>query len=229
MIPRTCAGVNRASGGRGGRRPAGRILPHKKHAHGRATSATYSTTSLRGIHDRRQNLHDRDGGTVVAEDDAKAAEAGFGSRQAEPAGELGSGGDLQEGGRFDSAQDVVIDQHTTKRNFFFDDGVANSRGTAGQVDTHGAELNDMLGWNQLQKCLTTVRFADAMRLQDFDCHGVLVMGFDRHRHVMMVNEHCVVGFWNPRGWDDRDLRKIEGPESIVNEDEGEDIVTLVHG
>ena len=95
---------------------------------------------------RCQDLQHRDRGSIVAEDDAQSAVARLRTVEAEPASQLGAGGDLQEGRRLDSTQDVVVDQYAAQRRLYFQDGLAHRSRAAGQVDADDAELDDSLGF-----------------------------------------------------------------------------------
>jgi len=107
--------------------------------------------------------------------------------------------------QIDMTQHVVINQNPAQWNITAQNLIANFDRYILKVESDNAELNDVIGSAFQQQNLPTVHIVDQFLIQYSDVDAGSVIGFHRHRHVMLVDEHLLVWFWSLR------RRNVLGP------------------
>lgn len=86
----------------------------------------------------------------------------------------------------------MFDQNAPEGSALFENRIAHWRGTIAEMNPHDARLYDPLIGLQLQQNLAGITVVVAPAIENDHVHLAAMERFDRHRHVMFVNEQRLV-------------------------------------
>lgn len=139
-----------------------------------------------------QNLQDFNRGPISGVNDAKAAECCRFRFDAKPFGHLTAECDAYVGDWLNSAEHIVLDQHTAKRSLPFQNLIANWLRANTEINPNETKLNDLSRLLCDEQNLSRVLVPAASSGKNSYIDSRMEKLFDRHGHVIGVGEESMV-------------------------------------
>src|SRR5439155_436075 len=116
----------------------------------------------------------------------------LGSLEPEPFHHGRSWNDSQEGGRFDPAQDVMLNQNAAQRGACSQDFCAHRWATVTEIDARDTELHNPTRTLQSQQNLACIRIAVVAAGEDAHVNQAAVVSLHGDGHVVLVDQQAMI-------------------------------------